>query len=317
MVLFMGEEYAPVLISVYDRYHHFHRCIESLKNAELASKTVLYISSDGPVDDESRVKIERIRAYIATLEEFKDVRCFSPDVNTSGRVKKEAHAYMLENYTCFVKAEDDNYFSSDSLVFFNEKLRFYAGEYSVYGVCGNRYPFLMPGEGAFLPYFNFWGVGVWSDKILPMNFNKVEQAVAVLNDPDKFKKVFSHGSTLIWQLRRIAYKKLREGDISYSVYMILNGKVCVYPETSLVENFGADGTGQNCGNAGSVFGWLKSKLKNIEALLFCNRKASYAYFSSFYTCVYAKLTYFEHNSKVRFFRRLCYFFCEVFDFLKR
>ena len=40
------KEYAPVLVTVYNRKKHFSDCIDSLKKNHLAKETILYIASD-------------------------------------------------------------------------------------------------------------------------------------------------------------------------------------------------------------------------------------------------------------------------------
>ena len=44
------KQYAPVLVTVYDRPNHFKQCIESLLKNPGVSETTLFISSDGPKD---------------------------------------------------------------------------------------------------------------------------------------------------------------------------------------------------------------------------------------------------------------------------
>ena len=44
----MFDKLAPILVSVYNRYECLVRCIESLKNNELAKHSNLFIISDAP-----------------------------------------------------------------------------------------------------------------------------------------------------------------------------------------------------------------------------------------------------------------------------
>ena len=63
-------EPAPIILFVYNRPRHTQQTVEALKRNELASKSELYIYSDGPKNDKAIENVAEVREYIKTIEGF-------------------------------------------------------------------------------------------------------------------------------------------------------------------------------------------------------------------------------------------------------
>lgn len=242
--------YAPVIVSVYDRPHHFKQCIESLKRNEGADKTRLFISSDGPVDTpESKEKVRLVREYIASITGFKKVYSFCPTENTEGRIKITTFENVKSDYPSYIKTEDDNVFSPYALRYFNQGLYYFEDDPKIHAICGYMYPNFPDKnfEQLYLPCLSFWGTGFWRDKDIYPNFNEVKLAKEILADSVLFTKVNRILPHMAPMIKAIIDGKLQAGDVTRCNYIIKHDQMCVFPSVSLVQNIGNDGTGVNCG----------------------------------------------------------------------
>ena len=66
------DNYAPVLITVYDRFNHLKSAVESLKKCAEAINTEIFIASDMTSEKEKEFQISEIRNYINSKTERKN-----------------------------------------------------------------------------------------------------------------------------------------------------------------------------------------------------------------------------------------------------
>lgn len=240
---------SPIHISVYDRPHHFFQCIESLLKNPEAQATTVYVSSDGPRDEESADKVKSVRDYISSISGFKKIYLFAPKENTNGEVLIRVSDAIRSDSKQYIFSEDDNIFSSHFLSYMNESLDIYRGYDDIFAVCGYMFPgFPFRGnEQIFLRCFAGWGVGYWSEKNLKNTFDDKGFASNILNDRELFTRIISGLPVMGPMLRLIAEGKIQAGDITRTALLFRKNQVCVYPPSSLVKNIGNDGSGKHCG----------------------------------------------------------------------
>ena len=240
---------APILVYVYDRPDHFKACVDSLAQNPEASDTVLFISSDGPKDDQSRIKVDAVRDYIATISGFKRVILFAPSENSQGLVKLEALDAVKNDFSRYIKTEDDNVFSPFALNYFNEGLELYEDNPLVHAICGYNYPGF-PAKAhsqVFLRCVAVWGIALWRGKDLPTNFDQISLAEEALINPRLFGRINQCLPHVPFMNIEIVEGRLRAGDVTRCNYIFKHGLVCVFPSVSLVRNIGNDGSGVHCG----------------------------------------------------------------------
>lgn len=244
----MAKKKAPIVVSVYDRPIHFKTCIDSLEKNKEAKDTELFISSDGPKDERSRVKVEEVREYIKSIRGFKKIFLFSEKENSLGRIKIAAKEAVKDYSDRYIITEDDNVFSRHALSYFNTGLEMYKNFPDVFAICGYMYPRFpdKPGCQVFLSNLNPWGIGYWSEKDIPLSTDQEAVAKAVLQDEILFRKINHSMPHVIKLSTAIIEHKLRAGDVIRCCHMAKHDLVCVFPTSSLVKNIGHDGTGQNC-----------------------------------------------------------------------
>jgi hypothetical protein len=257
-------EKAPIWITVFDRPKHFRSCVESLAKNPEARDTVLYISSDGPTDALSAVKVAEVREYIKTISGFKKIIAFLPAINTNSEVKTIAYDEVRTNHPRYIHTEDDNFFSPTALNFFNSALDIYEKNEKIIAVSGYMYPGFPAKyyEQVFLQSVACWGVAWWRDKDLDLFFDEVALAKEVLADKNLFKKVTRVLPNTPLMIQAIAAGHLKAGDVTRSIIAIKQNKYSVHPSVSLVRNMGHDGSGEHCG-VNNIYGVQKIYDKKI------------------------------------------------------
>ncbi len=244
-------KFAPIAIPVFDRPHHFKACIESLKKNAGADRTVLYVSSDGPKCDKSRLLVQQVRDYIRAIHGFKEVVAFTPAENTRKQIWFETRRKVAEDNERYIVTEDDNIFSPYFLEFINDGLEAFADEPNVAAICGYNFPdfpFQKPVAIA-LRCFAGWGVGTWREKDLLSKVDMHTQAVAceVFADKNLFAAINTAFPHMAPMMRSAFEGNLIAGDVTVCSLLFKQNKVCIFPSRSLVRNTGHDGSGEHCG----------------------------------------------------------------------
>ena len=240
---------APVLVSVYDRPHHFRACIESLARNPDASETSLYIASDGPRDDASRPRVEAVRAYISQITGFKRVIAHCPRENTARHLMHKLLDEVRSDHRHYIKTEDDNVFSPHALAYFNEALEVHAEDERVHAVCGHMAPGF-PARAYEQVYLRSavspWGIALWRDRDLPADLDQVALARAAFSDRGWFSTFNQTLPDLAPLVRSVARGHLKALDVVRCLNAAQRDLICVFPSVSLVRNIGHDGSGMNC-----------------------------------------------------------------------
>jgi len=265
--------YAPIVVSVYDRPNHFKACVESLAKNKGAEKTLLFISSDGPRDAISAEKVRAVRDYIKTIKGFKEVFAFCPEENTSGKIKRSVYERIKSDFPRYIRTEDDNVFSPYALKYFNQGLDLFEDDPRIHAICGYIYPRFPSGghEQVYLQCLAGWGVAFWRDKDIYPGFDGKAIAKEVLSNKQLFKKVNNCLPHMAPMVKLIVDGKLKAGDVSRCNYIIKNDQICVFPSISLVRNIGNDGTGEHCG-VNEIYGKQKIADREIQFDMFKPRE---------------------------------------------
>ena len=110
--------FAPILVTVYNRYQHFINCIESLKKNIQSKDSHLFISIDAPSKEED-VKINKsIINYSKSIGGFKDITILVREKNYGSFLNRHhARNEIFNIYSEIIEFEDDNIFSIDFLVY--------------------------------------------------------------------------------------------------------------------------------------------------------------------------------------------------------
>lgn len=255
-------DYAPIIVSVYNRYDHLKRCIEALRQNPLAKESDLFILSDAPFCEAHTEKIEEIRTYSRNIEGFKTVTPFFREKNKGAHNSiTEGIRTVLERYDTFIFLEDDIVVSNDFLQYMNEGLAYYQKEETVFSICGYKMPFPLPENYRkdifFYPCNSPWGFGCWKDRWMKVNleyFNRYSE-IKVRREMRKFTSI---GFFIKGILQADSRKEINATDLRVYYHMFRHNLCSVFPVVSKTQNWGFDGTGEHCGNKN--YEWCKPPL---------------------------------------------------------
>lgn len=241
--------FAPIIFFVYNRPKHTKETVEALTKNVLASKTDLYIFSDGPKDDASKIQVEEVRSYVKTITGFKSIKIIERTENWG--LSKSIIAGVTEivgRHGRVIVLEDDLVTSPYFLEYMNTALDLYALDERVISIHGYVYPVkkLLP-ETFFLKGADCWGWATWkrgwdlfqSDgkRLLDMLEEK-----KLINEFD-----FNGAYHFSGMLKRQIAGQTDSWAIRWYASAFLAEKLTLYPGKSLVNNIGQDGSGVHGG----------------------------------------------------------------------
>jgi hypothetical protein len=132
-----NNELAPICLFVYSSLEETKLTVESLRKNILASKSELFIFSDGSKNIDFLAKVVAVRKYIHTIEGFAKVTIYESDENLglsnsiiSGVTK------IISVFDKVIVLEDDLILSENFLCYMNQSLSFYREVKRVLSVSG-------------------------------------------------------------------------------------------------------------------------------------------------------------------------------------
>jgi hypothetical protein len=242
---------APVVVFTYTRLAHLKLTIEALQRNFLASRTVLYVISDGAKNADHKAQVDKLREYVDGISGFREVVRVYRDKNLGAPTSLvEAEKQVVHDHGTVISMEDDNISSRNYLDFLNGGLQAYWDDPSVFSVCGYCPKLPIPSdfhsEYWFYQWNLSWGFALWKhkyDKIYPL-----------FNDFPRFKregllrKIRSRGGLYITDSLMLDYKKKSVfPDAVLCAKMTRDDLRSVIPTVSKIKNIGSDGTGVSGG----------------------------------------------------------------------
>jgi hypothetical protein len=241
--------YAPVLISVYNRPDHFKRCIESLKKCVGAAETILFIAIDYPKDSWDAGKHDQITGYAGSITGFKRVELMIRDHNVGSKENIwSARAKIFTEYDRMIFSEDDNEFAPGFLQFMNSALEAYADDPLVFAINGYNYPIktadIHSGDVYKFQGYCAWGAGIWRDKWSKVVWTRNSSRRFIIN-PKNLVKTIKTAPGYLLHFWSYVFKGRFAGDAVILTNLIANDWVVLNPVHTLVINHGCDGSGEH------------------------------------------------------------------------
>jgi len=254
---------APIVISVYDRLEHLHKCIESLQMNKLATESILYVVSDAAYKKEHIEKIKEVREFISSITGFKEVRSVFRNRNLGAHLSLSlALKDILQIYDSFIFLEDDIVVSDNFLQYMNDGLDYYEEQKNIFSICGFKVPFKMPSDYEddifFYPCNSPWGFATWKNRWESVNYDYYDRYSELKKDRKRFKEFLSIGFYIKGILKADSRQEIVAGDLRVYYHMFQHNMCSVFPVRSKTQNWGFDGTGEHCGKK-NVW-WAKPEL---------------------------------------------------------
>lgn len=244
--------YAPILLFVYNRPEHTHRCIESLLKNTLASESNLFIYADGVKDSTQQEAVNKVRNYIRTIQGFKQITLIERSENWGlARNIIDGVTTQVNRYGKVIVLEDDLVVAPYFLQFMNEALEVYKDEPKVGHIqaCDFTQDTTLP-DTFLIKWTGSWGWATWDRawKHFNPNGNELLQELEERKLTHVFDFNGKYGFTRI--LRRQIEGKNNSWAIRWNASLFLKDILSLNVGRSLVQNEGFDGSGTNCGGGG-------------------------------------------------------------------
>lgn len=226
--------------------------------------------SDAPQPGDEEI-VAKVREYIHTIDGFKEVHIV--ERKTNGRVanNRGGMKQLLDEYGRVIFLEDDIVTAPGFLQFMNDGLEFYRDDERILSITGYSPPLKIPNDYNkdifLLQRFSAWGFGTWANKFNPFDFEVEKHGVEeFLGDKKAINEFQKNGEDMYSMLLKEKEGTLDALDVKLMFYEFKYNMFTLYPEKSLVQNIGHDGTGVHCGanNRFDVDLWLKSSNFKFE-----------------------------------------------------
>ncbi|GIT99338.1 glycosyltransferase [Sulfurovum sp. TSL1] len=245
-----NNNFAPIVLFVYNRPWHTQQTVEALKKNELAKNSELFIYSDEAKNEDARKSVDEVREYIDTINGFKKVTVIKRGKNWGlANSIIDGVTKIINEYGKIIVLEDDLVTSPYFLKFMNEALEFYKAEKKVWHISGWNYPIESDGEEDVFLWraMNCWGWSTWDDRWKCYE-KDVDQTINEFSHDD-IKRFNLEGAEDFWsQVIANKDKKINTWAIFWYVTIFKKNGLCLNPVQTFVENIGHDGSGVHCGD---------------------------------------------------------------------
>ena len=179
---------APVVLFVYNRLEHTKETIATLAKNELAKESELYVFSDAAKNENAKVKVDAVRAFVREDEwkkSFKKVTVIEASEN-KGLAKSIIGGVteLINEYGKVIVIEDDLILSPFFLNYMNGALDFYENDPEIWSISGYSFPMKSLKKYPHDVFYSYrgssWGWATWADRWAMNDWN--------VSDYDKFVK---------------------------------------------------------------------------------------------------------------------------------
>ncbi len=242
---------APIVLFVYNRLQHTIKTIEALKKNELASKSVLYIYSDGPKNLYDETSVIELRKYLYGISGFFKVSIIerSNNFGLSDNII-EGVTSICNKYGKVIVLEDDLVTSPFFLTYMNEGIDKYINHKNVCSIHGYVYPISdsLP-ETFFIKGADCWGWATWTKawNNFEIDGKKLLAEIKYNNLTKEFN--FNNSFDYVKMLEDQICGRNNSWAIRWYASCFLNNMYTLYPGKSLISNIGFDGSGTHSGRS--------------------------------------------------------------------
>ncbi|MFT4222190.1 glycosyltransferase family 2 protein [Dysgonomonas sp.] len=294
---------APILLFVYKRPIHTQKTLEYLANNALAKESILYIYADGPkegTDLDGLKKIEETRKVIRAEQWCNEIHIIESNTN-KGLANSiiEGVTEIINRHGKVIVLEDDIITSTGFLKYMNEALNLYEEQEKVMHISG----FVPVTTGAdklpetyFLRFMSCWGWATWkrawSEIILdiPYLYNNIPLQ-------DDFYRFNMDGTIDMFSQIEENYKgSLNTWAIKWYSTIFLKKGFCLYPQYSMIDNIGLDGSGEHCHSSDDLYKVDLAATTRLSSIKIKEDQYAYKYLKRFYK--YGRDSSLKHRIKI-------------------
>jgi len=234
---------SPVVIFCYQRIKKTKLLINSLLKNDESKDTILYIFSDGYIDNSDKFNVKKVRKYISKLKGFKKIIIIERKKNLglSNNIISGAN-YIFKKHNKAIFLEDDLLVSKNFLNFMNYSLDFYFSKKEVWHISGWNYNIDISNEkydGFLWRVMNCWGWATWRDRW--KFFIKNPKLITNKWSKKKIKEFnLDNSYNFFSQITRNQENIINTWAVFWYASIFDNKGLCLNPKVSLTKNNGFD-----------------------------------------------------------------------------
>lgn len=247
--------YAPIVMFVYNRPEHVKQVIDNLKKCDLAIDSDLYIYSDAAKTDNQIEKVNEVRKLCEQIKGFNSVTLIKQN-NNLGLAKNiiEGVTSIINQYGKIIVLEDDLLVSQQFLLYMNKCLDNYTDDKTIWHISAWNYPIEASGLPEVFPIrvMNCWGWATWKDRW--QHFEKNPEKLMYQFNKKMIYDFDMNDSGSFWsQIVANHQGKINTWAIFWYATIFINQGLCLNPKHSLVTNIGHDGSGTHQSTAQQTY----------------------------------------------------------------
>lgn len=238
---------APIVLFTFNRLDHTKKTVDALKENILAEESELFIFSDGPRNDEEKIKVNKIRDYLKTIDGFKEINIIESRENR-GLAKSVINGVsdIINRYGKVIVLEDDLITSKYFLQYMNETLEQFEKRDDIWSISGYGPNLSIPSDYHEEVYLtkrgSSWGWATWKDRWALVDWSISDYNLFRKNKL-KIKEFNLSGKDLTPMLEDQMKGRIDSWAIRWVYNQFNNNMKTVYPVNSLVRNIGNDLSG--------------------------------------------------------------------------
>ena len=261
--------YAPVIIFAFNRPDHLRRCIDSILINKQSQFTDFWVFVDGPRNLDDKKKIAKVTNLLRNYIKIKNFHVKYSDKNlglANSIISGLNKVFEISERAIIV--EDDLVVSPYFLEYCNFGLDKYQDDQRVASLNGFSYKFSNPEKG---PYFlkgsDCWGWATWKNRWELLEESSDELLHQLRNK--RLRREFDLDGVYPYfnMLRREARGEVDSWAIRWHASMFLANKLTLYPDQTLINNNGIDGSGTHAGQSKNFNSPLSEKPINFSITL--------------------------------------------------
>ena len=311
----------PITLIAFNRPYHTYKTLNFLSINPEAKDSELFVFIDGPKNELDNLKIDQTESVINSFKNnFKRIS-IKKFISNKGLALNviDGVSEILKEYEATIVLEDDIKTSESFLNFMNSSLNTFKNQKKVWHISGYNVPInLNPSEtNTFLIRLMFcWGWGTWRDR-----WDSFKEEKFFL-DPYYLKDIFSSSMIndfnlkgnhdIFWsQIEKNAFSEKQTWAIFWYAHIFLNNGLCLTPVKTFCDNFGFDGSGENCTKNAQIVSQELNRSREIvfpkkikEDSFYLKKVNKYFNYPNIFLRIFRKLSRIYSSIIKKFFPRL-------------
>lgn len=240
---------APICLFTYNRLQETQLTLQALRKNNLAKESDLFIFSDGPKNEQDKIKVDSVRSFLRSVDAFKSIKIIEAPSNRGlAQSIINGATQILKDHDTIIVLEDDLVTTPNFLDFMNQALQYYENEERIQSV--NGYSLFLKGNTNDI-YFQrrtgSWGWATWKSRWNPEIFDKEKIKNIIAQNPSILIDFKKHcGSDISKMLIDSINNRNDSWYVRWTFDHFLKEHYAVFHASSFIENIGHSNNATHC-----------------------------------------------------------------------